>query len=456
VAQGIYHLNYNTDSEIGLMFAWGNSYDKSMRFRCAIGGYVFVCGNGIIAGDMSNYGRKHVGDAKDEVSDHIKEQIKGASKYYKQLVDDKNVMKTITLDTDQIASLMGRLFITDEIITSSQMILVKDQMKNPAHDYGTSENNLWTIYNHITYALKKSHPKTWMESQKDLHKLVKGMFFPAKPFVDPDQLDLAVEAQAEEVIQQASAAGITADQIANAEVEDLTEGPEIIPPLDQLEEVGLEPQAETEEPLGLSLEDHPSQEEEPQQEEEPELLTSNEEQEKEEEENALPCQCGRTSNPDGLCDGTHAIPEEPKTDETGLLLEDEPQVSVEEKVEEISQPGISAADVEMSVPEGKEFNTPYNLDELGGEQEAPATEEVAVQQESFLDETEPQPDPVAEIAEAPTASTLDGGAELQETEDTGLNTEVEAVEAQDSPEEPVVTGDTQEENSNSNESPFEF
>ena len=30
VAQGVYHLKYGNDPDMGLMFAWSNSYDKSM------------------------------------------------------------------------------------------------------------------------------------------------------------------------------------------------------------------------------------------------------------------------------------------------------------------------------------------------------------------------------------------------------------------------------------------
>ena len=63
IAQGIYYINYDKDPEIGLMFAWSNSYNKLMRFKCAMGGYVFICMNGVVAGDMGSYGRKHLGTA---------------------------------------------------------------------------------------------------------------------------------------------------------------------------------------------------------------------------------------------------------------------------------------------------------------------------------------------------------------------------------------------------------
>ena len=63
VAQGIYHIKPTNshdidvinETEIGMMFGWTNSYDKSTRFQCAIGGYVMVCSNGMVAGDMMSY-----------------------------------------------------------------------------------------------------------------------------------------------------------------------------------------------------------------------------------------------------------------------------------------------------------------------------------------------------------------------------------------------------------------
>ena len=71
VAQGVYHLsgsNIPNDIDVGLMFAWTNSYDKSTRFQCGIGAHVYVCENGMIHGDMINYGRKHTGTANSEIA----------------------------------------------------------------------------------------------------------------------------------------------------------------------------------------------------------------------------------------------------------------------------------------------------------------------------------------------------------------------------------------------------
>src|SRR5437870_1680629 len=60
VAQGVYHLKFEgeQDPEMGMMFAWSNSYDKSMKFKCSVGGYLNSSQSIIISGNMGSWGRK--------------------------------------------------------------------------------------------------------------------------------------------------------------------------------------------------------------------------------------------------------------------------------------------------------------------------------------------------------------------------------------------------------------
>jgi len=169
IAQGTYYLNYDGDEEIGMMFAWSNSYNKQMRFKCAIGGYVFVCLNGMICGDMGSWSRKHTGIADVETQKTIADQISNAQVYYDKLVTDKNIMKEIVIDSKRQAELLGVLFAEYEILTTEQMSLVKQQMEKPSYFYNGDVNSLWSFYNHVTFALKKSHPRNWMEDQRKLH-----------------------------------------------------------------------------------------------------------------------------------------------------------------------------------------------------------------------------------------------------------------------------------------------
>jgi hypothetical protein len=180
VAQGVYHITptQTTDStiieetELGMMFAWTNSYDKSKRFQCAIGAYVKICSNGMIAGEMMNFKRKHTGLADRDVRIHLADQIKNAEKYYKRIIADRDMMKAVTLNCSQQSELVGRLFIEEDILDSQQISCVKSEMEKPTYEYSSGSNTAWTFYNHVTHALKKAHPRDWMQDSQDFHDFI--------------------------------------------------------------------------------------------------------------------------------------------------------------------------------------------------------------------------------------------------------------------------------------------
>ena len=169
VATGIYHIKSSLDNEMSMMFAWVNSYNKTRRFRCAVGSYVSVCMNGMISGDLKSYGRKHMGSADVEYSQVIFDQLSQLSAHHKNLVNDKNAMKEITVSKKRQAELLGQLFINENILTSTQLSEVKQEMENPTFDYGTPDDNLWTLYNHVTHAVKSTHPSLWIDRLRDVH-----------------------------------------------------------------------------------------------------------------------------------------------------------------------------------------------------------------------------------------------------------------------------------------------
>jgi hypothetical protein len=168
IAQGIYYLNHQGDDELGMMFAWANSYNKQMRFKCAIGGYVYTSLSSMFASDMSVWGRKHTGSADSETIQTIADQISNAKFYYDKLLADKAIMKQIKIDYRRQAELLGVLFAEYEILTTEQASFVKSQMDKPLYHYNAT-GTLWEFYNHMILALKKSHPREWMEDQRKLH-----------------------------------------------------------------------------------------------------------------------------------------------------------------------------------------------------------------------------------------------------------------------------------------------
>jgi hypothetical protein len=171
IAQGIYRLNYNSDPELNMMFAWTNSYNKQVRFKCGIGAYVNQIGTVMVCGDMGSWARKHTGTADAETIQTIKDQIADATMYYNQLVSDKEAMKVISMNKRRQAQMLGILFAEYQILTTEQASMIRNQMDRPSHVFDDS-NSLWAFYNYVTTALQHSHPKTWMEDQRVLHYFI--------------------------------------------------------------------------------------------------------------------------------------------------------------------------------------------------------------------------------------------------------------------------------------------
>ena len=185
VAQGIYYLRpinpvdktILEEEELGMMFSWTNSYDKSTRFQCAVGAYVKVCSNGMVAGDMMNYSRKHTGSANMDIRNQISNQIKNAEKYYARIIKDKDVMKTMDMCIKTQSELVGRLFIDEDLLDTQQVSCIKKEIDKPSYDYGVANDSTWAFYNHVTHALKKAHPRDWLVDQQNFHDFVTAECF---------------------------------------------------------------------------------------------------------------------------------------------------------------------------------------------------------------------------------------------------------------------------------------
>ena len=175
IASAIYTLNYGDDPELSMMFAWSNSYNKQMRFKCGVGAIHSVNNTSLVCGDMGSWARKHTGSADTETKETIEEQVKLAKMYYDQLVSDKEAMKKINLDVRKQSQILGMLFAEHDILTTEQASMIKQQMSRPTYKC-TVPGTLWEFYNFVTIALQQSHPKTWMEDQRVLHWFISDTF----------------------------------------------------------------------------------------------------------------------------------------------------------------------------------------------------------------------------------------------------------------------------------------
>ncbi len=169
LGQAEYHINYGDDPEMGLMIAWQNSYNKLISFKYAIGAHVMVCSNGAVSGDIGAYKRKHTGTADEEAASQIKYYLQNAKQIFLNLVRDREHLKKIDLSPERMAEIIGRMFIHKEIITSTQINIMKREMETPSFDYGVPVHNAWSLYNFATHAFKEDSPRNWISRHIDLH-----------------------------------------------------------------------------------------------------------------------------------------------------------------------------------------------------------------------------------------------------------------------------------------------
>ena len=151
----------------------------------------------MVAGDLGAYKRKHTGNADLDAFQTIKTYLSNAKAIYDGLIRDKEHLKTINLSATRMAELMGKMFIEKEIITSTQINIMKREMYNPTYYYGVPGNNAWALYNYATHAFKEDSPRSWIKRHVDLHEFFNEEF-KTPSGENPVQIELFTEPVAEQ------------------------------------------------------------------------------------------------------------------------------------------------------------------------------------------------------------------------------------------------------------------
>tara|TARA_R110002153_G_scaffold246678_5_gene402582 strand:- start:1202 stop:1987 length:786 start_codon:yes stop_codon:yes gene_type:complete len=190
IANGRYTISNVADNEMQLQVAWQNSYNRKVSLKFALGTKIMICSNGMVSGNYGSFKSKHVGNVQTVAPSNIVEYIKKGSSAFSSLQRDRDLFKQYEA-TDQVkAELLGRMFIQDEIITSTQLNIIKRELVNPTHNYG-AEGSLWDLYNHATFALKGSHPSKWMSAHSELHTFFSNVITPSPAIINIDSFSTA-------------------------------------------------------------------------------------------------------------------------------------------------------------------------------------------------------------------------------------------------------------------------
>lgn len=168
IANGRFTISNVADKEMQLQIGWQNSYDKSLSLKFAIGTQIIVCQNGMVSGDYGAFKRKHQGDVQEFTPSAIVEYIKAAGDGFRKMQTERELMKHVEIDARITAELVGRMILEKEFIESTQVNIIKRELKKPTFDYGAPES-LWELYQHTTYSMKEVHPTLWMGNHVDAH-----------------------------------------------------------------------------------------------------------------------------------------------------------------------------------------------------------------------------------------------------------------------------------------------
>jgi hypothetical protein len=167
---GTYDIKQEGFDELGMKLAFRNSYNKTMSAALVAGSNVWICGNGMISGEMQ-FMRKHTGSINSELNSRIIGSIEQLSSTFELHLKDAEAMKNIHVERTEYARLAGQLFLDEEIITATQLGIMKSELED--NTYSAFEDpTLWSFYNHATHALKTSHTLDYIDRHVRLHQFV--------------------------------------------------------------------------------------------------------------------------------------------------------------------------------------------------------------------------------------------------------------------------------------------
>lgn len=172
VANGKFKISNVKDKDMQLQIGWQNSYDKSLSLKFGIGTNVFICGNGMVTGDHGTFKKKHMGEIETFTPKTIVEYIKHSSDVFETMCREKEEMKEIEIDSKIRAELIGKLFLEQDFVESTQMNIIKREIAKPTYDY-KAKNSMWELYQFVTYSMKETHPSLYMKNHINAHNFFK-------------------------------------------------------------------------------------------------------------------------------------------------------------------------------------------------------------------------------------------------------------------------------------------
>ena len=159
---------------LGMRLAFRNSYDKSMSVAFAAGSVTWICSNGMVSGEIQ-YIRKHTGSVVQELNQKIITTINQLDEHFQKMIRHSQQLHNIEMTKEQYGELIGKLYIVDKVVIPTQLSIISKEIDEPTFE-DFRDMNAWSLYNHVTYSLKSSHPTTYLSQHTEFHNFMEREF----------------------------------------------------------------------------------------------------------------------------------------------------------------------------------------------------------------------------------------------------------------------------------------
>lgn len=128
----------------------------------------------MVSGELQ-YLRRHTGSVNQELHEKISGTINQLDEHFNRMLEHSEAMKNIGLSKEEMAELLGRMFFQENLVTPNQLSIIKKEFEEPQFE-SFREDNLWSLYNHVTFSLREAHPLNYIRQHKELHEFVEREF----------------------------------------------------------------------------------------------------------------------------------------------------------------------------------------------------------------------------------------------------------------------------------------
>lgn len=190
IALGFMQLENDLDPDMGMTFNWANSYNKQVKFSCAIGGFIYDNQVPFVSGtNQGKWNRKHTGTALEETKEVIETMITAAHDHFAEIIAMKEQFKAIKLSRKEYAKLSGLFFFDKMLISPDQVSVLRKEYDKPAHDY-SAKGTLWEYYKILMLSVVDQAPKSWYKQQADISNYINILYSISKTPVAVGEMDL--------------------------------------------------------------------------------------------------------------------------------------------------------------------------------------------------------------------------------------------------------------------------